>query len=101
MHPDHADLTIGAVSAATGVSVDVLRSWEIRYGFPTPERGGGGHRRYSSEQVMQIQQVQADRRAGISLEAAVDRARQRSQRAEASIFAALRRGWPEQHVQLL
>jgi MerR family transcriptional regulator, light-induced transcriptional regulator len=40
-------LSIGALSRATGVPADTLRTWERRYGFPAPERLGSGHRRYS------------------------------------------------------
>jgi methanogenic corrinoid protein MtbC1 len=41
-----AGLTIGAVSKATGVPVETLRTWERRYGFPRPERTESGHRVY-------------------------------------------------------
>src|SRR6478752_5811596 len=101
MPHESADLTIGAVADATGVSVDVLRSWEIRHGFPTPQRRDGGHRRYSASDLAQIEQVHADRRAGISLETAIDRARSRSQQAESSIHAAVRRRWPQLPVHTL
>lgn len=40
-------LSIGALSRATGVPADTLRTWERRYGFPEPERLLSGHRRYS------------------------------------------------------
>lgn len=40
-------LSIGALSRATGVPADTLRTWERRYGFPVPERTASGHRRYS------------------------------------------------------
>jgi len=40
-------LSIGALSRATGVPADTLRTWERRYGFPAPERTESGHRRYS------------------------------------------------------
>jgi len=33
-----ARLTIGALSRATGIPVETLRTWESRYGFPEPER---------------------------------------------------------------
>lgn len=46
-----AQLLIGAVESATGVSRDVLRVWERRYGFPLPKRDPLGDRRYTSEQV--------------------------------------------------
>ena len=39
--------SIGALSRATGVPPDTLRTWERRYGFPKPERTDSGHRRYS------------------------------------------------------
>ncbi|HMI85308.1 MAG TPA: cobalamin-dependent protein [Polyangiaceae bacterium] len=40
-------LSIGALSRATGVPVETLRTWERRYGFPAPvERIDSGHRRY-------------------------------------------------------
>ena len=66
-----ANLTIGAVADATGLSVPVLRSWEQRYGFPMPLRLPGGHRRYSTEHVEQIRRVTSDRDAGMSLDAAI------------------------------
>jgi DNA-binding transcriptional MerR regulator len=40
-------MSIGALSKATGVPTDTLRTWERRYGFPAPERTDTGHRRYS------------------------------------------------------
>lgn len=40
-------LSIGALSRATGVPADTLRTWERRYGFPSAERTDSGHRRYS------------------------------------------------------
>jgi len=41
-----ARLSIGALSRATGIPVETLRTWEIRYGFPVPERRPSGHRVY-------------------------------------------------------
>jgi DNA-binding transcriptional MerR regulator len=40
-------LSIGALSAATGVPVETIRSWERRYGFPVAERKPSGHRVYA------------------------------------------------------
>lgn len=39
-------LSIGALSAATGVPVETIRTWERRYGFPVAERKPSGHRVY-------------------------------------------------------
>ncbi len=45
-HTGDATLSIGAVSKATGIPVETLRTWERRYDFPDPERAASGHRRY-------------------------------------------------------
>ncbi len=44
-------LTIGAVSRATGVPANTLRTWERRYGFPRPLRTEGGQRLYPASIV--------------------------------------------------
>lgn len=47
-------LTIAAVEREVGLSKDVLRVWERRYGFPTPHRDPHGERRYSADQVRRL-----------------------------------------------
>jgi DICT domain-containing protein len=94
-------LTIGSVAEQTDVSEAVLRSWEVRHGFPMPVRLPSGHRRYTAEQVEQIRQVIRDRDAGMSLDAAIGRAHAHAERAEPSIFAGLRRRWRELPVHEL
>jgi methanogenic corrinoid protein MtbC1 len=47
-------LTIAAVEREVGLSKDVLRVWERRYGFPTPHRDPHGERRYSPDQVRRL-----------------------------------------------
>ncbi len=55
---DDVALSIGALSAATGVPVDTLRTWERRYGFPAPVgRTEGSHRRYAAETVVQVRLI--------------------------------------------
>lgn len=55
---DPVELSIGTLSSATGVPVDTLRTWERRYGFPTPAaRSGGSHRRYPAETIGQVQLI--------------------------------------------
>jgi DNA-binding transcriptional MerR regulator/methylmalonyl-CoA mutase cobalamin-binding subunit len=44
-------LNISAVERDTGLSKDVLRMWERRYGFPKPERDDNGERMYSTADV--------------------------------------------------
>ena len=40
-------ITIGAMSRATGIPANTLRTWERRYGFPAPDRTDSGQRLYS------------------------------------------------------
>jgi methanogenic corrinoid protein MtbC1 len=52
-----ARLSIGALSRATGVPVETLRTWESRYGFPVPERRPSGHRVYPISIVPRLQRI--------------------------------------------
>lgn len=56
-HDEDAKLSIGAVSRATGIPTETLRTWERRYGFPMPERADSGHRKYSVQTVERLQLV--------------------------------------------
>ncbi|WP_298398347.1 MerR family transcriptional regulator [uncultured Azonexus sp.] len=51
------NFNIAAVERETGLSKDVLRVWERRYGFPSPERDSTGERQYSAEQVDRLCQI--------------------------------------------
>lgn len=56
--PEPVELSIGALSSATGVPVDTLRTWERRYGFPVPiNRTEGSHRRYAAETIPMVQLI--------------------------------------------
>lgn len=50
-------LSIGDISAVTGLSVDVIRIWERRYGFPTPIRLPSGHRRYPDTDLQRLRLI--------------------------------------------
>ncbi|HET6777890.1 MAG TPA: MerR family transcriptional regulator, partial [Gemmatimonadales bacterium] len=50
-------LTIGALSTATGIPVDTIRTWERRYGYPLPERKPSGHRVYPLSTVPRLRRV--------------------------------------------
>ena len=50
-------LTIGALSAASGIPIETLRTWERRYGFPVPERKPSGHRVYRLETVPRLRRA--------------------------------------------
>ncbi|MEA2475265.1 MAG: MerR family transcriptional regulator, light-induced transcriptional regulator [Thermoleophilaceae bacterium] len=89
------DLTIREVAARTGVNAATLRMWEQRFGFPDPARLESGHRRYSDEDVEQVRRVARDRAAGLSIPAAIERARSAVAEVEPSIYAGLRRRRPD------
>ena len=57
MSGDDAQLTIGALSRATGVPIETLRTWERRYGVPVADRTASGHRRYTLGTVERIRLV--------------------------------------------
>ena len=46
--------SIAAVERELGLSKDVLRVWERRYGFPSPQRDAHGERAYPAEQVRRL-----------------------------------------------
>lgn len=48
---------IAAVERETGLSKDVLRMWERRYGFPAPERDAHGERSYPAPQVERLRLI--------------------------------------------
>jgi MerR family transcriptional regulator, light-induced transcriptional regulator len=73
MTPD--TLAIKEVAAQTGIAAGTIRMWEQRYGFPTPRRTASGYRRYSVQDVESLRQVLALRHRGLSVPAAIDRAR--------------------------
>lgn len=50
-------LSIGAVSAATGIPVNTLRTWERRYGWPAPDRTTGHQRLYTPDVVDRLRLV--------------------------------------------
>jgi MerR family transcriptional regulator, light-induced transcriptional regulator len=50
-------LSIGALSRATRIPVETLRTWEARYGFPVPERKPSGHRVYSLASIPRLRRI--------------------------------------------
>jgi len=47
-------LSIGDICSETGLSADVVRVWERRYGFPVPVRLPSGHRRYRQDDLHRL-----------------------------------------------
>jgi DNA-binding transcriptional MerR regulator len=53
------DLRIGEVARRTGLTPEVLRVWERRYGVLRPGRTAGGFRLYSEDDVTRIRRMRA------------------------------------------
>jgi DNA-binding transcriptional MerR regulator len=49
-----------AAAALLGVSPNTLRSWESRFGYPTPQRTGGGHRQFELSEIEALRQAFAE-----------------------------------------
>ncbi|MBN2344472.1 MAG: cobalamin B12-binding domain-containing protein [Deltaproteobacteria bacterium] len=52
-------VSIGGLSAGSGVPVETIRNWELRYGFPSPSRLDSGHRRYEMELISRLKKIKA------------------------------------------
>lgn len=91
----NADLTTTQLAQRTGVSAGTLRMWESRHGFPSPVRLPGRHHRYSESDVDAVHGVLRLREQGLSLTAAIDRARASDRPPPESIFAGLRQCRPD------
>jgi MerR family transcriptional regulator, light-induced transcriptional regulator len=59
-------LRIGALSQRVGVSPELLRAWEQRYGLLEPVRSDGGFRLYSMEDEERVRSMQRHLEAGVS-----------------------------------
>ena len=63
-------MSIGELARRAGVPVSTIRTWEQRYGLPTPARSQGGHRRYSTEDLLRITAVRELVEGGATVAAA-------------------------------
>src|SRR4051812_30625886 len=68
-------LGISDVAQRTGLAPGTIRMWEQRYGFPDPGRTPSGYRRYSEEDVAVLIRATDLREQGLSVSAALVRAR--------------------------
>jgi len=68
-------LPIREVAEQTGLAAGTIRMWEQRYGFPSPERTPAGYRLYAEKDVETLRRVVDLRRGGLSVPAALERAR--------------------------
>ncbi len=59
-------LRIGELSRRVGVSRELLRAWELRYGLLQPTRSSGGFRLYSEEDEERIRRMRGYQSQGLS-----------------------------------
>ena len=52
-----ARVNIGALSRATEIPTETLRTWERRYNFPAPDRLPSGHRRYDASLIPHLRAI--------------------------------------------
>jgi MerR family transcriptional regulator, light-induced transcriptional regulator len=94
-------LSIGELASRTGLTPEVLRTWEARHGFPVPERAASGHRWYRESDVDLVQRVVHRQRAGVRLEAAIREVTSSATPPTLSVFAMLRGNHPHLAPQRL
>ena len=96
------DLSIGALAERTGVTPNVLRTWENRFGFPAGRRTTSGHRRFTEADVLLVSEVLEARERGVPLHLAVDGVLQRARHEGGeSVHATLIREFPDLRSQRL
>jgi DICT domain-containing protein len=84
------DLSIKQVAEQTGLAAGTIRMWEQRHGVPEPQRSESGYRRYSPADVELLRRAQAYRHRGLSVPAALARARENGGDSDhPSIYAAV------------
>ena len=65
-----------AAAAMLGVSPNTLRSWERRFGYPTPRRTQGGHRQFELQEIEALRQAFAETQ---NISSAISIARERGE----------------------
>ena len=68
-----ARVRIGELARRTGVSAELLRAWEQRYGLLRPERSSGGFRLYSQADEARVRRMTALIASGVSASEAAAR----------------------------
>jgi MerR family transcriptional regulator, light-induced transcriptional regulator len=88
-----------AAAVMLGVSPNTLRSWERRFGYPSPGRTAGGHRQYELSEVEALRQAFEETQ---NVSSAISLARQRGEGPPSSsrLAAALAR-YDEEKANLL
>jgi DICT domain-containing protein len=97
-----SSLAIKDVAEQTGIAAGTIRMWEQRYGFPEPARTASGYRKYSEDDVETLRRVLAYKHRGLSVPAAIERAREIGAMTDRpSIYAAVAAAEPNVRPQVL
>src|ERR687898_159398 len=88
---ESAHLRIGALSRRVGVSPELLRAWEQRYGLLQPVRSAGGFRLYSTADEERVRSMRRHLDGGVSA----------AQAARLALAEAARPGGETQSVELV
>jgi DNA-binding transcriptional MerR regulator len=75
METERGPVRIGELARRTGVSPELLRAWEQRYGLLQPSRSQGGFRLYSDSDERRVRTMRALIAQGLSAAEAAGRAR--------------------------
>lgn len=90
---------ISVVALRTGLSPDVLRVWERRYGVVAPGRAGGGQRLYSDDDIARLRLLRDATSAGRSIGQVAPLATEDLARLVAEDAAARPTGQPAEEVR--
>lgn len=81
-------LRIGELSRRVGVTPELLRAWERRYGLMQPTRSAGGFRLYSDADEVRVRQMTSHLEAGLSAAQAARAALEQSDSPEVASAAS-------------
>src|SRR3954462_2636346 len=98
-----SELGIGDLARRTGLTPQVIRAWETRFGFPQPRRTPSGRRAYDPSDVDRIARVPTLKESGSRLAQAIARVVQQGDREgrDLSIYGELRRQLPHLESRLM
>jgi DNA-binding transcriptional MerR regulator len=69
---DEGIYTVKAAAARAGVTPELLRAWERRYGVPSPARSTSGYRLYSEEDIRVVRWIREKTEWGFGVRRAVE-----------------------------
>ena len=88
MNARDGQLRIGELSRRVGVTPELLRAWERRYGLMQPTRSAGGFRLYSDADEVRVRRMTSHLEAGLSAAQAARAALEQSDGAEVASAAS-------------